>query len=309
MGYSPRAVSAPSPALTVSPPADPSGRALLAASGHTLIAALSYLVARRAMTEIPPLPLAWARIAGSGLAFGLLLVALRQPLWPPPGRRWTYLAVGAVGLPLNQGLFLAGLANTEVTHAALLYALTPAVVLLLSRIVQGERLTLARGLGVGLAFLGAGAVLAEGGVEGGVRGGDLLVGLGVLCWAAYTLAIRRLAPADGALASTGWAFVLGAGLTVLLYPLAVPDPGVFAAASPAALGGLLWLLLGSSFAGYLLWTYALRRLAAARVAVFTNLQPVVASALAWALLGEQVSAAEALGGALVLAGMVVVQRS
>ena len=42
--------------------------------------------------------------------------------------------LGFLAVPLNQGLFLAGLARTTPGHAALLYALTPVFVFLLARV-------------------------------------------------------------------------------------------------------------------------------------------------------------------------------
>ena len=302
-------MSALPPALSLSQPADRTRPAQAAALGQTVIAAASYLVARRAMTEIPAVPLGWARIVGSGILYAVLLAGLRLPILPPRGRRLAYLGAGLLGLPLNQGLFLTGLARTEVSHAALLYTLTPAVLLVLARVFQGERIAPARALGIGLAFLGACAVLSENGVAGGVRLGDVLIGTGMMSWSLYTLVIGRLARADGAVAATAWAFVAGSAATVFLYPLAVPYPGVFWVASPAALGGFVYLLVGSSFTAYLLWTYALSHLSAARVVVFSNLQPVIASALAWGILGERLSINEAVGGVLVLAGVMVVQRA
>lgn len=282
--------------------------ALAAAAGHTLIASVSYLVARRALVELPDLAVAWLRVVGSGLAFGALLLATGRSLLPPPGRRRDPLLLGILGAPINQGLFLIGLAQTTVAHAAILYALTPALVLLGARLVNGEPLTRGRALGVGLAFLGAALVLTEGGAAGELRSGDAIIAVGVLAWTTYTLRARRLSLEHGAVSATGWTFVLGALLSAPLLPLCLPEPGVLLTASRAALGGVLWLILGSSFLAYLLWSVALRGLVAARVAIFSNLQPVLAALMAWAALGEPVTAREIVGGTLVLVGVIAVQR-
>jgi len=52
----------------------------------------------------------------------------------------------------------------------------------------------------------------------------------------------------------------------------------------------VYLIVMTSVVAYLLWSWALAHLAAARVAVFTNLQPLATALLAQAFLGERVTA-------------------
>jgi len=54
---------------------------------------------------------------------------------------------------------------------------------------------------------------------------------------------------------------------------------------------------------YLLWYWALGRADASKVAVFSNLQPVVTAIAAWLVLGERIGWEVAVGGILVLAGV------
>ncbi len=283
--------------------------ALAAAAGHALIASASYLMARQALGELPHLGVAWMRVVLSGLFYGGLLLATGRALLPPRGERLPLFLLGLLGGPINQTLFLVGLPLTTVAHAAILYAMTPTFVLLIARLAYGEPVTAPRALGAGLAFLGAALVLTESGDAGRPRLGDPIILTGVLTWALYTLRARRLTLRHGALASTAWSFWLSGMAVVPLLPLCLPDRGVLATASPGALGGVLWLAGMSSFLAYLLWSVALRGLVPSRVAIFTNLQPVLASAMAWAALGEPVTGRELVGGVLVLAGVLVVQRS
>lgn len=131
-------------------------------------------------------------------------------------------------------------------------------------------------------------------------GGVTLLGaLFALCaaagWAAYTLASRRL----GALTRgvDGLALALGVA-AVLAAPLTIP-----------AYGSLTWTLLGRLAAmallgvvvGFALELAALRRLAAPHVAVLFALNPAVAFAVGWLVLGQHVSVAALLGGLCVVA--------
>jgi drug/metabolite transporter (DMT)-like permease len=72
---------------------------------------------------------------------------------------------------------------------------------------------------------------------------------------------------------------------------------------------LVYLGLGCSGLGFLLYSAALEHLEASRVAAFIYLEPLVAQALAGPLLGEPFTAAVAAGGAAILAGVYLVSRT
>src|SRR5262249_57632352 len=77
--------------------------------------------------------------------------------------------------------------------------------------------------------------------------------------------------------------------------------------SPAAWLGLAYMILVTSVAAYLIWYWALAHLPAARVAIFSNLQPLATAVLAHFVLGEHVTP-QFVGGALVvISGVVLAQ--
>jgi drug/metabolite transporter (DMT)-like permease len=85
-------------------------------------------------------------------------------------------------------------------------------------------------------------------------------------------------------------------------------PGELAAASHVTHAAFAFLVLFSSVIAYLLWGYALERASAARVAVFSNLQPVATAVCGWALLNEPIGWEVIAGGLLVMAGVRLAQR-
>ena len=108
--------------------ATPPGRALLYGGLllHTILSAATYLWAKSALREIPPLPLGLMRFCGASVCLAALLFRLR-----PPGRRlppraaWGKLFwLSLLAVPVNQGFFLTGLSLSTAAHAALLYTLT-----------------------------------------------------------------------------------------------------------------------------------------------------------------------------------------
>ncbi len=283
---------------------------------HTFLSAGTYLVAKRALVEIPPLALGLFRFAVASVALVALLAWLlpRGARLPPKEARGKFFWLALVGVPLNQVFFLVGLSLSTPAHAALLYALTPLMVLLLAQALLREFPGARSAAGTALAFAGTLFVLLQRGVDlsRGPLVGDLLLVLAVLAWAIYTALGRPLVATYGAMPTTAWSLVGGTALflPIGLAALLVPSTRAQVAhASGAAWSGILYLGLVTSVASYLIWYWGLKHLAAAQVAVFSNLQPLATALLAWLLFGDPITPAFILGALIVMAGVVLAQTS
>jgi drug/metabolite transporter (DMT)-like permease len=295
----------PPPGATPRPPL------LLPALGmNVLIASGTFLVAKQTLAEFPPLALAMLRF--------LLAVVVLWPMtrWLRPGRRVAaadrgrIMVLGLLAVPLNQGLFLYGMQWASASHAALLYALTPAFVALIG-FMRGEARPGRREFtGMGLAFAGVLVLLLERGLHFDPRSlhGDLLILGAVVAWAAYLVLGRETTRRYGALVVTAEALVTGTimFLPIGLLALARADLG---GVSAGGWGGVLYLAWLTSALNYVIWFWGLRHLKSSTVAMLTNLQPVVAAALAWALLHEPLPPSFALSLSLVLGGVWLTQSA
>jgi drug/metabolite transporter (DMT)-like permease len=271
---------------------------------QTAISGGTYLVAKRALMEVPVATLVLWRFLISGVVFALLVVVFPGQALPPRRAVPVALALGFLTGPLNQGLFFAGLQRSTAAHAALLYALTPLGVYLYS-VLRGRESPSARaGVGLLLAFAGALVLLLAHGLRAlsGVFVGDLLILGAVTAWVLYTAEGKAFIGEYGALRATAWSMIAGALWLLPLSPW-VLRPELVLGASPVVTGAILYLALLTSVVSYFLWYWALGRTDASKVAVFSNLQPVVTAVAAWLVLGERIGWEVAVGGALVLAGV------
>ncbi|HEX8705679.1 MAG TPA: DMT family transporter, partial [Myxococcaceae bacterium] len=80
-------------------------------------------------------------------------------------------------------------------------------------------------------------------------------------------------------------------------------------ASLTAQGCVVYLALLTSVVAYLIWYYALSKVPASKVAIFSNLQPAATAIAAWALLDEALHWALAIGGVLVIVGVRLTQTA
>jgi len=271
---------------------------------QALVSGGTYLVAKRALLELPVPTLILWRFLLSGTVFVALLLLLPGPALPPRRARGATLALGFLAGPLNQGLFFAGLVHSTAAHAALLYALTPIGVYLYS-VLRGRELPSARsGLGLSVALMGALVLLLAHGLRAlsGVFVGDVLILGAVTAWVVYTAEGKPFIGEHGALRATAWSMTAGA---LWLLPAApwFLRPAWVLASGAVVKASILYLALLTSVLSYLLWYWALGRTDASKVAVFSNLQPVITALAAWLVLREPIGWEVAVGGVMVLAGV------
>lgn len=277
---------------------------------HSVISAGTYLAAKRALGELSPWEVALARFSLAGLFYAVLVARSRVAI--PRRDLWGLAALGVVAIPVNQGFFLYGMALTTPGHGALLYALTPIFVFLLARWRLGEATTPLKVAGIATAFAGVVVVLLGRGAlglpgAGRVLLGDLLILLAVVAWAIFAVAGKVYAERYGVRTMTGVAITIGS-LVYLPLGLALSERASFARLSAVGWGSVAYLVVLTSIVAYLIYYWAMRKTDASRVAIWSNLQPVLTAALAWAIYGEPITPTFLAGGAMVLAGVVLTER-
>ena len=277
-----------------------------------LVWGVSFVATKAAVAEISPVALVCARAAlGAILLIGVLM-ARGEPLLLPRDTLGPLAVMGFVGVAFHQLLQAYALTLTSAVNTGWLIGITPIWSALFAAIALRERLPAGRVAGLLIGFLGAGLVVTRGQISGALAlpstRGDVLILLSTLNWALYTVlghpTIRRLGPTR----ATAGSMLAGAlWLTpVFLVYGAWRDFGHLSATGWIA---VLFLGLLCSGMGYLFWYGALARVEASRVAAFLYLEPLVTLAAAALLLGETISLATIAGGALLVAGVILVQRT
>jgi drug/metabolite transporter, DME family len=261
------------------------------------------IVAER--TDLGPLDIAWHRMAIGAvvlLALHLLAGRRRRPAGPVRLTRGTavrLLLIGA-GLAAYQLAYFAAVATAGVSIATLV-ALGVAPLLIA---VGGAVLGHGRPDGATLAALAValvGLVLLVG-VSAGVGTGTAVV-LGALMAVGSALGYAVVTLAGGGVPAGVPVTLAGfAGGAVLLTPVALAV-GLRFTTEPGALAVLLYLGIVPSALAYTLFFTGLRSVPGAVASIVTLLEPLTATVLATAFLGERLAPAALAGGLLVLAAV------
>lgn len=279
-----------------------------------LLSGGNYIIANAATQSIPPPNLTFLRTIISGIVYLLYMFYAQLP-FRYRGRDLALLIfLSFISVSLNQFVFLYGMKYTTATEGALLYALTPIFVMLLSRTYLNERITLPKIAGTAMAIAGVAIIVMSKGSFGGngfrielshVKG-DALILVAVMAWATFTTLGRKLVVRHGAINSTVFTALIG---TVMFAPMGIwSSIGYkYSALSGGQWMEVLYLSLGTSIAGYVLWYYALGKIEASKVAVFTNGQPVITAILAYVFLKQGIALPFALGALITIGGVIITQ--
>ena len=265
------------------------------------------LVGKAATEALPPFTLALARcviaLAAALLFFGPAAWRARHRFAERAGRLFV---IGATGIGLFNALLYAALHTTDANSVAVLEASIPLFTALIMWLVAGEQLSARAWGGVVLSTIGAVGVVSRGvptQLVANASIGDVVMLGAVAAWIIYALAGRR-GLADMPRFATMVPLALSA--CVALLPLAIIEQWVVEQPLAFSLKGAasaLYLGLGPSLLGFIIYNRALVTLGPTISAISLNGLPLVVMAGGWLWLGETVNTAQILGALAVVIGV------
>ncbi|MFW6206208.1 MAG: DMT family transporter, partial [Gemmatimonadota bacterium] len=202
------------------------------------------------------------------------------------------------------------MALTRAGNGALMLATAPVYTTLLSKLAGHERVGMGAAGGILATLAGVGLVIASGAgtlsFSTQTAIGDLLIMAAAILWAFYTVGARNVVRKYGALRVMVWMLWVGAGLLVVI---GIPDLLQLGRIPGRAWAAVVYAgVLGIGLA-QLIWYRGVRLIGNTRTAVYQNVVPIGAIAVAWAWLDEVPNAGQLAGAAIVIGGVALVRRS
>ena len=274
------------------------GRHLATTVPHSLAASVRYWLACACL-----LPFAVAE-AGSLKAF----VTLSPAQW------LATMACGATGIAIYNITFFGALELLPGSRTALIVALNPILTAVLAAWVFRDRLKPMQWLGVVVALSGTAIVISKGEVFSHpgslfstVGKGELIMLVGVVAWAIYTVSGRIAVRKMSAMVATTWACLWGTFM-LTVWALWRGDLHGFSALSWLDVTGIVYLGVFATAISFVWFYEGVAILGPARTAVFTNLVPVFGVLLSGLMLKEPLLPSMLIGGVVVMGGVYLTQR-
>ncbi len=272
----------------------------------------SAVIGRAAAGHVPPFALTFWRWT---FAFAVFVPLGGGALWrqrEAARRNWkalvalSFLGMGGFSVP-----YFYGLIYTQAANAAILNALSPMLILIISAVALGTPVGLRQIAGVVLGVGGAAMIVFRGelseflGLD--INIGDGLILVSMIFWAFYTVALRK---ASVGLDQSAFMLCL-TGLAVPMiapfYAIEIANGHVFAL-DAYNIGIILYAGICASVLAYLCWNMGVVRVGPHRAVFAQYLVPVFGALLAVALLGERLQWFHLAGIAAIFAGIAISSR-
>lgn len=298
----------------VNPQPQSTRSAVLVTEGLLLLMALiwgfNFAVLKYGTQVLEPLAYNGARMIVGAIVMIAIVLPQRDKL-PTPREIGTLMLLGVLGHGVYQAFFIQGLARTRAGTASLVIAASPAVIAIVGRMFGAERVTKRQVMGIltsisGVLFVIVGSATSSEGQSSVI--GDLLILVSVVAWAFYTTWLRPFTHRLDGVQIAAWTL---AGGTIPMALLAAPAMmrAQWGAVTPLTIGAILYSGLMALGVAYLFWYRGVRVIGPTRTAMFSNLQPIVAVAVSWPLLGEVPTLFQGIGAVGVVAGVLLTRSS
>ena len=272
-----------------------------------LIWGVNYSVVKTGIRTLEPIAFNGLRVTLAASVLAVLSVVIRKHPWPARRDVGHLVLLGLIGNGLYQMFFILGMARTRAGIAALIVAAGPAYVAIISHLMGRERLPGRAWAGIALQLLGVACVVGSTqGLEADNSAmlGALYIACGSLMWALFSVLLQPYTQRAHPVHLS--AITMASGATFLL---ALASPALRAldlsTVKPVEWGAVAYAGLGALVVAYLLFYRGVRVLGPTRTAMYGNLQPIIALAVAWLMLSERPTGWQLLGAALIMGGLLL----
>lgn len=262
---------------------------------------LGFPLGKLALRELDAAHMVMLRFAVAAVAAApfALASAEARALFRSPWVVWTGVLYGVAFLVQFEGL-----KHVSVTLAALLVGAMPALVAVCAW-AMGEKVSKASWIGVAATTVGAALIAGKPGAAGSLLGVALSLA-SLLIFLAWLVALKRAPNARSPMAMPCVTVLIAAATVtpIALVMHGVPDLTL----SAIAWGGVIGQGVLSTLVATAAWSYGASRISSASAGVFINIEPLFGALVGVLAFNDQLTAALALGGALIVVGSVTVVR-
>lgn len=272
----------------------------------------NFIIASGFVNDLPPIALAAMRWTTATLVFlPFAWKYIRKDLNVILAHKWHILAASITGVTLFNTIVYVSARTTDTANMALFASTTPVFVVILARIFLGERISIARAVGLLIAICGMMTIATRGQLNVLLsmtfRAGDIWMFFAGLLWAIYSILVKKKPAEISPLSFLGVTFLIGA---IPLIPAALLE-NVHAqpwTLTPAIIGAVVYIGIGASLAAFFLWNSAVEIIGPGTSSLFQYFMPVFSGVGAYFLLGQPITAAHGIGFVLIFIGVFMATR-
>ena len=228
-------------------------------------------------------------------------------------KNWiAFIALGLLGITGFNLAFFIGLKTTSAINGALIMATSPITTALLAAMIDKHKITVVQSVGMLTSLLGVVIVVSNGSINNLVSlnfsSGDLIIMLGNLAWATYTVGSRKYISNSTPLQTTTYTMLFG---TIGIVLFTFYNNNLLISLNNITIKNhllLVYMAVCGSVLAYLFWNLGIKEIGAANTAVFFNLVPVFTMILSLCS-GLQPNPLHISGALIVICGVILATGS
>jgi len=266
----------------------------------------SWSIIKKGLELVPPLNFASQQFLVSTLVLMPVVMASRDRL-PKDIRVLGRVVIFSLLNALSIAMMNLGLMHESSGVGAVLVFTQPLMVFVISIVFLHEKARALRLLGVLIGLAGTTIISLKGGAGLVLpfSHSTLLLILSAFAWALASVYYKKYLYNLDPIGTTALQFAVG---FTVLFALSMASEGFVFPLVSEYLGILLFVSLGSSILGTVIWLYLLGRENATILSSYGFVVPIIALIFGWLLLGETITARYYLGIFLIISGIYLVQK-
>jgi drug/metabolite transporter (DMT)-like permease len=281
-------------------------RIIAAFAAIYLVWGSTFLVIRLGVRELPPFLFAGGRFLVAGVLLAIVAGLFRERFPRGPGEWRPILLFSVLMIAFSNGVSTYALQHIPSNEAALLASSSALWIAALGALgPRGHALTARSATGLLLGFVGVALIVwPRGKTPSGHLAWQSLVLVGSFAWAAGSILYRDVSLAVGPVAFNALMMLMG-GTWLLLAGLVHGELARWHW-QPGGVAAMVYLAIFGSAIAFTAYSWLLKHVPADRVGTFAYVNPAIATALGWTLLGEALRPAQVTGMIVVLLGVALV---
>lgn len=260
-------------------------------------------ITKLALKYFNPMSIVFFRIVSSAILFSLIFFNFKKEKIIDRKHFYQFALFGFFGVAGNQLFYLAGLSITNAVNAGILVTTIPIFTLIIAVILKKEELNFIKIIGIIIAFTGVAYLIDFGRFSLNENLlGDVFIILNSCFYAVYLVISKKMLKIYSSFTVITYVFIF-ASFMILPFTLpslfkinysSIPINGYFA---------LSLVLIVGTFIPYLTVTFALQNTQSSSVAVYSYLQPLIATILSSLIVGELISSKIIISATIIISGV------
>lgn len=259
-----------------------------------------------ALKYFPPMSVVFFRVFSTAILFSIIFYLFKKEAIKETKHYWWFALFGFFGVAVNQLFYLKGVSITTAVNAGILVTTIPIFTIIAALLLRKEELNFVKILGVIVAFSGVAFLIDFGRFQLNENLlGDLLIIANSCCYAVYLVISKKMLRIYSSFTVITYVFIFS---SFIIMPFTIPSlPEInFSSIPLEGYLALLMVLVGGTFIPYLVVTFALQNTQSTSVAIYSYLQPIIATLLSVLVVGELLTLKLFFSAVIIILGVSIV---